>query len=163
MSLEDEGFFARVYALVRRVPRGRVVTYGQVAAMLGVPRGARAVGWAMRALPEEMASRVPWHRVVGTGGRISPRRGPGPDIQRRRLRAENVSFCGPCVDLDRHGLLAPRIAPSNRARRLGPVPNCPDRPFKLVPERVRVDESPASGSGRGSASSRCQPSAARRS
>jgi methylated-DNA-protein-cysteine methyltransferase-like protein len=100
----DEGFFARVYALVRRVPRGRVVTYGQVAAMLGVPRGARAVGWALRALPEEMASRVPWHRVVGTGGRISPRRGPGPEVQRRRLRAEKVAFRGECVDMARHML-----------------------------------------------------------
>ena len=101
----DEGFFARVYALVRRVPTGRVVTYGQVAAMLGVPRGARAVGWALRALPEDVAARVPWHRVVGTGGRISPRRGPGPEIQRRLLRAEKVAFRGTCVDLDLHGLL----------------------------------------------------------
>lgn len=101
----DEGFFARVYALVRRVPPGRVVTYGQVAAMLGVPRGARAVGWALRALPEDAAARVPWHRVVGSGGRISPRRGPGPEIQRRRLRAEKVAFRGALVDLSRHGLL----------------------------------------------------------
>jgi len=105
----DESFFARVYALVRRVPRGRVVTYGQVAAMLGVPRGARAVGWAMRALPEDVAARVPWHRVVGTGGRISPRAGPGPEIQRRRLRAEKVAFRGACVDITRHGLLATGI------------------------------------------------------
>ncbi len=95
----DEGFFARVYALVRCVPRGRVVTYGQVAAMLGVPRGARAVGWALRALPEDEAARVPWHRVVGTGGRISPRQGPGPEVQRRRLRAEKVAFRGDCVDM----------------------------------------------------------------
>ena len=109
MSSSDEGFFARVYALVRRVPKGRVVTYGQVAAMLGVPRGARAVGWALRALPEETAARVPWHRVVGTGGRISPRRGPGPEIQRRRLRAEKVAFRGDCVSLDLHGLLATGI------------------------------------------------------
>jgi methylated-DNA-protein-cysteine methyltransferase-like protein len=102
---EEESFFARVYALVRRVPRGRVVTYGQVAAMLGVPRGARAVGWAMRALPEELGARVPWHRVVGAGGRISPRGGPGPEIQRRRLRAEKVAFRGACVDMREHGLL----------------------------------------------------------
>jgi methylated-DNA-protein-cysteine methyltransferase-like protein len=109
----DESFFARVYALVRCVPRGRVVTYGQVAAMLGVPRGARAVGWARRALPEDEAARVPWHRVVGTGGRISPRRGPGPEIQRRRLRAEKVAFCGDCVDM--HGSFTrPRERPSER-------------------------------------------------
>ncbi len=101
----DEGFFARVYALVRRIPRGRVVTYGQVAALLGVPRGARAVGWALRALPEDAAARVPWHRVVGRDGRISPRRGPGPEIQKRRLRAEKVAFRDGRVDLGLHGLL----------------------------------------------------------
>jgi methylated-DNA-protein-cysteine methyltransferase-like protein len=104
-SNSDDGFFARVYALVREVPRGRVVTYGQVAAMLGVPRGARAVGWAMRALPEDEADRVPWHRVVGAGGRISPRRGPGPQIQRRLLRAERIAFDGARVDMNRHGLM----------------------------------------------------------
>jgi methylated-DNA-protein-cysteine methyltransferase-like protein len=101
----DDGFYARVYALVRRVPRGQVVTYGQVAAMLGVPRGARAVGWALRALPEAAAARVPWHRVVGTEGRISPRRGPGPEIQRRRLKAERVAFLGGRVDMARHALV----------------------------------------------------------
>jgi len=94
MSRPDEGFFPRVYALVRRIPRGRVATYGQVAAMLGVVRGARAVGWALRALTEDGAAHVPWHRVVGAGGRISPRGGPGPQIQRRRLRAEGVAFRG---------------------------------------------------------------------
>jgi methylated-DNA-protein-cysteine methyltransferase-like protein len=103
--MRDEGFFPRVYALVRRIPRGRVATYGQVAAMLGVARGARAVGWALRALPEGEAVRVPWHRVVGAGGRISPRAGPGPAIQRRRLRAEGVTFRRGNVDLARHGLL----------------------------------------------------------
>ena len=114
MSGGDEGFFARVYALVRRVPRGRVVTYGQVAVMLGVPRGARAVGWAMRALPEALADRVPWHRVVGTGGRISPRRGLGPEIQRRRLKAEKVAFVGEHVDLELHGLVATASRPRRR-------------------------------------------------
>jgi len=106
MSRDGERFFARVYALVRAIPRGRVATYGQVAVILGVPHGARAVGWALRALPEAQAARVPWHRVVGAGGRISPRAGPGPQIQRRRLRAEGVRFRGAVVDLARHGVLA---------------------------------------------------------
>ena len=114
MSGGDEGLFARVYALVRQIPRGRVATYGQVAAMLGVPRGARAVGWALRALPEAQAARVPWHRVVGAGGRISPRGGPGPEIQRRRLRAEGVTFRGALVDLTRHGLWAPALGRTER-------------------------------------------------
>jgi len=99
-------FFGRVYALVREIPRGRVVTYGQVAVMLGVPRGARAVGWALRALPADLAPPVPWHRVVGAGGRISPRLGPGPQVQRRLLEAEGIDFRRGRIDLGRHGLLA---------------------------------------------------------
>lgn len=94
-------FFDRVYAAVRAIPRGRVATYGQVAAMLGVPRGARAVGWALRALSPSAERGIPWHRVVGAGGRISPRAGPGPELQRRRLGAEGVTFRGAAIDLAR--------------------------------------------------------------
>lgn len=95
-------FFARVWTLVRQIPRGRVATYGQVAALLGLPRGARAVGWALRALPDELDGRVPWHRVVAAGGRISPRPGPGADLQRRLLRGEGVRFERGAVALGRH-------------------------------------------------------------
>ncbi|PYQ46739.1 MAG: cysteine methyltransferase [Acidobacteria bacterium] len=98
-------FFERVYEAVRAIPRGRVATYGQVARLVGVPRGARAVGWALRALDERQHERVPWHRVVGAGGRISPRAGAGPALQRRRLRAEGVAFRGQVVDLRRHAVL----------------------------------------------------------
>ncbi len=98
------GFFERVYALVRRIPRGRVATYGQVAALLGVPRGARAVGWALRGIGAREAG-VPWHRVVGHGGRISLDGRPSGVLQRRRLRAEGVRFASGRVDLARHGLL----------------------------------------------------------
>lgn len=98
------GFFARVYRAVSRIPRGRVATYGQVALLAGTPRGARAVGWALRALRAGTAARVPWHRVVGAGGRISPRAGGGEAIQRARLAAEGVTFRRGHVDLGRHGL-----------------------------------------------------------
>ena len=94
----------RVYAAVRRIPRGRVATYGQVALLAGTPRGARAVGWALRALRGRQASKVPWHRVVGAGGRLSPRAGGGESLQRTRLRAEGVAFRRGRVDLRRHGL-----------------------------------------------------------
>ena len=93
-----------MYAAVRGIPRGRVATYGEVARLVGVPRGARAVGWALRALSTEQEKRVPWHRVVGAGGRISLRGGVDPLLQRRRLRAEGVVFRDGQVDLGRHGL-----------------------------------------------------------
>jgi len=101
---QPAGFFVRVYQAVRRIPRGRVATYGQVASLAGTPRGARAVGWALRALRGGLAARVPWHRVVGYGGRISPRAGGGEALQRARLTAEGVVFRGGRVDLRRHGL-----------------------------------------------------------
>jgi len=82
-----------------------VATYGAVARLLGVHRGARAVGWALRALSAAEGRHVPWHRVVGHGGRISPRAGLGPEIQRRRLRAEGVAFVDGRVDLRRHAFV----------------------------------------------------------
>jgi len=105
--VDRSSFFDRVYAAVQAIPRGRVATYGQVAAMVGVPRGARAIGWALRALSKAAERSVPWHRVVGAGGRISPRAGPGPELQRRRLRAEGVTFRAAVIDLRRHGVTAP--------------------------------------------------------
>jgi len=100
-----DGFFDRVYAAVRAVPKGRVVTYGQVARLLGLARGARAVGWALRALGAAEGRRTPWHRVVGAGGRIAVRSGPGAQLQARRLRAEGIRFKGARVDIARHGWL----------------------------------------------------------
>ena len=108
------GFFERVYAVVRQIPRGRVATYAQVAALVGVPRGARAVGWALGALGGARATEIPWHRVVGAGGRIAPRTGHG---QRRRLRAEGIRFRGERVDLTRHGLFPGRIRGGKRPAR----------------------------------------------
>jgi methylated-DNA-protein-cysteine methyltransferase-like protein len=104
MAPRQDSFFARVYAAVRRIPRGRVATYGQVARRLGVARGARAVGWALRALNTRQEAAVPWHRVVGRGGRISLREGAGPALQVRRLRSEGVRFVKGCADLQRHGV-----------------------------------------------------------
>jgi methylated-DNA-protein-cysteine methyltransferase-like protein len=104
MSAEGDRFFPRVYALVRTIPPGRVASYGQVAALVGVSRGARAVGWALRALRGDASCGVPWHRVLGAGGRISLPDPMGGREQRRRLRAEGVRFTNGRVDLPRHGL-----------------------------------------------------------
>ncbi len=102
----SDAFFVRVYAAVRAIPRGRVATYGQVARLLGQTHGARAVGWALRALAPREATRVPWHRVVSAGGRIARRAGVGMARQRQLLRKEGVRFVGGRVDLRRHGLTA---------------------------------------------------------
>lgn len=91
MRVEPTGW-ASVYVVVRRIPRGRVASYGQVAARAGRPGHARQVGYALYALPEHTA--VPWHRVVNVQGRLSlARRGLDAALeQRRRLEAEGVRF-----------------------------------------------------------------------
>lgn len=83
-------FFDDVYALVGKVPPGKVVTFGQIARMAGAPRSARAVGYAMNNLPYE--SRVPWWRVINASGAISFREGPGPELQRAMLEEEGIAF-----------------------------------------------------------------------
>jgi methylated-DNA-protein-cysteine methyltransferase related protein len=86
-------FTHRVFAIVRRVPHGRVVSYGGVAAMLGQPRAARGVGQALHSLTDD--ADVPWWRVVNRNGEISiPHH--GAVLQRALLRREGVRF-------DRHG------------------------------------------------------------
>lgn len=92
-----------VYRVVRRIPAGRVATYGQVARVAGMPRAARQVGYALHALGAE--SLVPWHRVVNAQGRISVRE-PSESVllQRSRLAAEGISFePGGRIDLARFG------------------------------------------------------------
>lgn len=80
--------------MVRRIPRGRVATYGQVARMAGLGPHARQVGYALAALPEAHDD-VPWHRVINAQGRVSPRAEPGWDeLQRQLLRREGVRFDG---------------------------------------------------------------------
>ncbi|MGH7477588.1 MAG: MGMT family protein [Longimicrobiales bacterium] len=91
MSHRKAAFSRRVYALVRRVPPGRIVSYGGVAALLGQPRAARGVGHALSALPDD--SDVPWWRVVNRNGAISLT-GPQQHVQRALLQSEGVRFGG---------------------------------------------------------------------
>ncbi len=82
--------FQLVYRLVRQIPPGRVMTYGQVSARLGHLLSPAAVGWALHVCPAD----VPWHRVVNAQGRCSTERLPDfpPGLQRRLLEAEGVVF-----------------------------------------------------------------------
>ena len=95
----NTSFDREVYALVRRIPRGRTVTYGEVATMLGRPRAARAVGGAMRRCP----AGVPWHRVLNAAGRISRRKRAASMLtQRMLLEREGVTMRRGRVDMARH-------------------------------------------------------------
>lgn len=98
---ELPSFYREVHRLVRRIPRGKVVTYAQVAAMLGRPRAARAVGAALKRLRGPLAGVVPWHRVLNAAGRVSFRDGDWPELQRELLEREGVRFRRGAVDLER--------------------------------------------------------------
>ena len=107
------GFFKRVYRLVRQVPPGKVTSYGAIARMLGHPRAARTVGWALHSLPpsvfpsggDERGSDVPWHRVINSRGRVSTScQEHSADLQQALLEAEGIEFDeSGTVDWDRFG------------------------------------------------------------
>lgn len=102
MSRTGAGRYERIYAVVHRIPRGRVATYGQVARLAGIPGHARQVGYALHAMATERA--VPWHRVLNARGEVSARSEPGGDsAQRAFLEREGVVFDhGGRVDLERY-------------------------------------------------------------
>lgn len=98
--------FRRVYDLCRRIPKGRVMTYGQIATLIESRLSPRAVGWAMHGCPDG----VPWHRVVNASGGLSTERMPDipPGLQRALLRAEGVTFkAGRTLDLTRYRWFPP--------------------------------------------------------
>ena len=83
--------YHRIYGVVRRIPKGRVATYGQVASLAGLAGHARQVGYALHALPA--GTRVPWHRVVNAAGAISRRSTPGGElVQQIMLQREGVNL-----------------------------------------------------------------------
>jgi len=101
-----------VYRLVKRIPRGRVTTYGELARKLRFRGGARAVGYAMAACPNGRG--IPWHRVVGAGGRLIIRE-PYGSLQRRLLETEGVTIEGRRIDMRLYGW-APKKKSAGRKR-----------------------------------------------
>ena len=87
-------FFKKVHSIVASIPPGVVMTYGQIAELAGNPRASRAVGYALRATPEDVE--IPWHRVVNSRGEVSLRRTLRGDddrtLQRVLLEAEGIVF-----------------------------------------------------------------------
>ncbi len=83
--------YDRIYSIVRRIPKGRVATYGQIARLAGIPRQPRQIGYALAALRDHHP--VPWHRVVNSKGEISQRSESGfEELQRILLQGERVVF-----------------------------------------------------------------------
>jgi methylated-DNA-protein-cysteine methyltransferase-like protein len=99
--IPETPFTREVKKAIRSIPRGRVATYGQIAALAGREHGARGVAWILHSSSE--AAGLPWHRVIGGPGRISLPRGRGFAEQKGRLIAEGVAVGpGGRVDLKRY-------------------------------------------------------------
>jgi methylated-DNA-protein-cysteine methyltransferase related protein len=110
--------YRSIYAVARRIPRGRVATYGQVAELAGIPGGARVAGAAMKV--SKPSDRVPWQRVIGKAGKLRGRiaiHDPvGAAIQRQLLEAEGVAIGDTgLIALDRYGWL-PSVEKPSRTR-----------------------------------------------
>jgi methylated-DNA-protein-cysteine methyltransferase-like protein len=113
---------SRLRSVIARIPRGRVITYGQVASAAGFPGAARLTVWALQG-----GTGLPWHRVVGAGGRIALP-GDAGEEQRLRLTLEGITFRGRRVRMERHGWTPPpRTRPRGR-RALPPAARRTPRP-----------------------------------
>ncbi|HKH46482.1 MAG TPA: MGMT family protein [Thermoanaerobaculia bacterium] len=107
----------RIYTVIRSIPPGRVATYGQVAALAGLPGHARQVGQALRETPEGLE--LPWQRVINAKGEVS-QRGIGLEagLQRHLLQEEGVAFDSRGrIDLDRFGWDPDALPPRKKGRR----------------------------------------------
>lgn len=100
--MPDTNFFQKVYAAVKRIPKGKVATYGQIACAVGAPRSARQVGFALHVNPEPFI--IPCHRVVNRFGRLAPAFAfGGEEIQAELLRSEGVEVrADQTVDLEKY-------------------------------------------------------------
>lgn len=93
-----------IFLALASIPAGRVVTYGQLAALAGLPRAARLAGRCLRELPED--SQLPWHRVINAQGRLSlPEGSEAYELQCQRLQAEGVALVQGKINLRRFGWL----------------------------------------------------------
>ncbi|MDR1760208.1 MAG: MGMT family protein [Fibrobacter sp.] len=95
--------FKAFYAVVKKIPKGKVASYGTVASLGGFPRCSRQVGFALHQNPDP--ENIPCHRVVFKDGRLSPAFAFGGELyQRKLLEAEGVSFIGEKVDMEKCAL-----------------------------------------------------------
>lgn len=103
MKIDKADFFQKVYDVVRRIPSGKVTTYGAIAELLGMKSSARMIGWALNGVALSDREDIPCHRVVNRNGDLSGRMHfETPFVMRERLESEGVTFIGERVDLLHH-------------------------------------------------------------
>ena len=108
-------FFKQVYQITRRIPSGRVMTYGQIAGVLGAPQKSRAVGYALHVNPDPTT--IPCHRVVNRFGGLAPNYAfKGPQEQARRLRREGIEIRQNTVDLSKYQFSRSTLATHSTCR-----------------------------------------------
>lgn len=99
---KSSDLYCRIWEIVNQIPTGKVATYGQIARFAGFGGHARLVGYALHNLPAN--SKVPWHRVINSKGKISlPREDGQYDIQKALLERENIIFHGGKINLEKYG------------------------------------------------------------
>lgn len=90
---DKESFYEKVYAIVKKIPKGKITNYGNIAVLLGSPRAARAVGYALNALKKDREREIPWQRVINSKGEISFKGDTlRATLQRKLLEQEGIVF-----------------------------------------------------------------------
>ena len=130
MERTYSALYRDIWKVVRRIPRGKVATYGQVSALAGRPGQPRLVGYALHRLPAD--SPVPWHRVINARGQVSTRSasssGYAEPLQQAMLRREGIFFDSHGrLDLDEYRWKPRRLIPLGGGRRTGPEGSIPHR------------------------------------
>ena len=99
--MDRQARIQRIWETIRDIPKGSVASYGQIAAIAGIPRGARQVGYALRQLPKK--HNVPWHRVITASGKIAFEKDTSSfDEQCKRLLKEDVAVLAGRVDMKKY-------------------------------------------------------------
>ena len=134
-----------IHAVVARIPRGRVSTYGRLAALAGLPGRARLVGRALRELPPGVD--LPWHRVLNAAGKVSARGDAlgHEDLQAHLLLREGVRLDGGAVDLDRY-LWQPRLQSVSRKAPKKTSPKTSQKPTRATTPKAGMPRSRAARS-----------------
>lgn len=101
LKMENKDFFEKVFDIVRKIPFGKVTTYGHIAQAIGLKSSARMVGWALNSVAEDLS--IPCHRVINRNGELTGKRHfATPTLMREMLEAEGIEFIEDAVNLKEH-------------------------------------------------------------